>query len=632
MRDNILLLFPIVVIGILFYKVKISPGSTLWEDCWNRDDAKSMQVFAAFGVILHHLAQLISNYDKIAIGPIQIMTSMGILFTSIFFFYSGFGLMQSFEKKEDYLDGFLFNRMSVVLVPFLFTNILYVLPGFAQGRITSAYGLCTSILGLTLINTNAWYLVEIMIFYMVFYCCFKWVKNRNIALRVYIGFIVGVIIVAVFLGHDFSELNGHWFMGEWWFNSTFVFVVGLLVGKYRDGIVNFYKRLYVVKLIGSILLFFGSFYVEEIIRIRFGYYHETHFYYNYGEKFITLGAQIVTCILFVQMVLLITMKLRFYNVVLKRLSFITLELYLVQDFCMQFFDHESTNPHFIIYLIVIVDSLLLATVVYFADKYILNLIREYRSGNLSNAITHEGMQRQLMIKGRMKTVVMFYAVVLTITPILFIVDKYHRFIVDPSVTRDEIEIIKQADLFDEVQYGRVNAPELQENNLPITWIVVEKEDDRALLISKYALFSSYFYQHHKECSYLNSDIRKLLNDDFLYYVFRKKELEHIMINEATEDKAFLFSKEEVSKYLPSDDMRKLTLLEMSVKMNENNIYKDKSYWWWLRSEDINKELLYVPVVEATGSINEDGVEVNRSNVKIRPAIWVDLNLTDAKRN
>ena len=64
MQDNILLLFPIVVIGILFYKVKISPGSTLWEDCWNRDDAKSMQVFAAFGVILHRLAQLISNYDN----------------------------------------------------------------------------------------------------------------------------------------------------------------------------------------------------------------------------------------------------------------------------------------------------------------------------------------------------------------------------------------------------------------------------------------------------------------------------------------------------------------------------------------------------------------------------------------
>ena len=625
MKDLILLLFPMIVIGILLYKVKISQGSTLWGDCWNRDDAKSMQVFAAFGVILHHLAQLISNYDKIAIGPIQIMTSMGILFTSIFFFYSGFGLMQSIEKKDDYLKDFLFNRMSVVLVPFLLTNILYILPGFAEGRITSVYGLCTSILGLTLINTNAWYLVEIMIFYMVFYCCFKWIKNRNIALRVYIGFIVGVIIVAVFLGHDFSELNGHWFMGEWWFNSTFVFVMGLLVGKYRDATVDFYKKYYVVKLIISILLFFVSFYVEEKIRIRFGYYHETHFYYNYGEKFITLGAQIITCVLFMQMILLITMKLRFYNVVLKRLSFITLELYLVQDFCMQYFDYESEIPHFLIYAIVIVDSILLAAIVYFADKYILNLIREYRCGNLSNATSYEGKQKQQKIRKRMKVVAIFYAVVLLITPILFTLDMYHRFIVDPSITRDEIEIIKQADLYDEVKYGRIEAPELHEKNLPITWIVVEKEDDRALLVSKYAIFSSYFHKHHKDCSYLNSDIRKDLNDDFLYIVFRKKELEHILTNESTEDKAFLLTKEEVSKYLPSDDMRKLTLLEMSVKMNENNIYKDKSYWWWLRSEDINQELLYVPVVDEKGSINEDGIEVNRSNGKIRPAIWVDLN-------
>ncbi len=35
MKDLILLLFPIIVIGILFYKVKISPGNTLWEDCVN---------------------------------------------------------------------------------------------------------------------------------------------------------------------------------------------------------------------------------------------------------------------------------------------------------------------------------------------------------------------------------------------------------------------------------------------------------------------------------------------------------------------------------------------------------------------------------------------------------------------
>ena len=401
--------------------------------------------------------------------------------------------------------------------------------------------------------------------------------------------------------------------------------MGLLFGKYRAAVVNFYKKQYVVKLISSILLFFVSFYVEEIIRVKFGYYHETHFYYNYGEKFITLGAQIITCILFMQMILLITMKLRFYNVVLKKLSLITLELYLVQDFCMQYFDYESENPHFLIYAIVIVDSLLLAIVVYFADKYIINLIREYRCGNLSNAITHEGMQKQHLIRSRMKGVAIFYVIVLVVTPILFTMDMYHRFITEPSITRDEIEIIKQADLFDEVQYGRISAPELHEKNLPITWIVVEKEDDRALLVSKYALFSSYFDQRHKECSYLNSDIRKDLNDDFLYYVFRKKELEHIMTNESTEDKAFLLSIEEVSNYLPSDDMRKLTLLEMSVKMNENNRDRDKSYWWWLRSEDINQELMYAPVVDETGSINEEGIEVNRSNGKIRPAIWVDLN-------
>lgn len=376
MQDNILLIFPIIVIGILLYKVKVSPRGMVWQDCWNYSDAKNIQVLAAFGVILHHLAQLISCYDMIPIGPIQIMTSMGILFTSIFFFYSGFGLMQSFENKNNYLDHFLLNRLSVVVIPFLITNIIYIWPGYEQERITSIPELLTSIVGFTLINTNAWYLVEIIIFYIAFYLCFKLIKNSNIATVVYCCFVLVVIIASVLLGHDFSQINGHWFMGEWWFNSSIVFVMGILFGKYRDRIVAFYEKQYIFKMLGSIVLFVLSFHFEEIILHQFGYYNETITNYNYSEKFITLGAQMITCILFMQMILLITMKLRFDNMILKYLSAITLELYLVQDLCMQFFSYESKIPHYLIYIYVIAGSLILAVLVHFIDKFFIKLIKK----------------------------------------------------------------------------------------------------------------------------------------------------------------------------------------------------------------------------------------------------------------
>lgn len=50
---------------------------------------------------------------------------MGILFTSIFFFFSGYGLITSYLNKENYLDSFLIRRIPAVLFPFLITNIIY---------------------------------------------------------------------------------------------------------------------------------------------------------------------------------------------------------------------------------------------------------------------------------------------------------------------------------------------------------------------------------------------------------------------------------------------------------------------------------------------------------------------------
>lgn len=255
----------------------------------------------------------------------------------------------------------------------------------------------------------------------------------------------------------------------------------------------------------------------------------------------------------------------------------------------------------------------------------IDLIRDYHQGKLSDATTYEGKQRQQRIRGRMKRVVIFYGIALAVTIILFCADVYHRTFVEPVIAKNEMETIKQTSLFDEVQFGRVEALELNERSLPITWIVVEKCEDSALLLSKYALFESYFYKHHKERSYAMSNVRKTLNDDFLYYFFRKKELEHVIPGDSTGDRAFLLSESEVEKYLPNANLRKLTLLEMSAKINENNIYKDKSYWWWLRPENMEEKLLYAPVVDWDGSIKEKGIEVNRSNGKVRPAIWVHLN-------
>ena len=165
----LLTVFPILLFFILFFKCKILKKNEFNEDAFGINDAKALQVFAAFGILIHHLSGASTNYGDVFKGPITVMSFVGILFTSIFFFFSGFGLIRSYESKKNYLDGFVRSKFMAVFVPFMITNLLYVLIGLSQGRITDALSFFTSVFGITLINTNAWFIVEILILYIAFY-------------------------------------------------------------------------------------------------------------------------------------------------------------------------------------------------------------------------------------------------------------------------------------------------------------------------------------------------------------------------------------------------------------------------------------------------------------------------------
>ena len=122
-----------------------------------------LRAFACLGVILHHLTQIITSYGEINKGPITILSSMGILFTAVFFFFSGYGLLISFMTKENYLDTFLIKRLSTVLIPFFTANTIYVIvKSIENHRIESIGQILSYIFGITLINSNGWYIIEIV--------------------------------------------------------------------------------------------------------------------------------------------------------------------------------------------------------------------------------------------------------------------------------------------------------------------------------------------------------------------------------------------------------------------------------------------------------------------------------------
>ena len=112
-----------------------------------------------------------------------------------------------------------------------------------------------NISGITLINSNGWFIVEITVFYLLFYLIFRLVRNRDAALVLLCMAVAGIMIFSFFQGHDPVVAKVHWFRGEWWYNSTISFIFGLVFARFRARAEALFRNRYAVLMGISSLLF-----------------------------------------------------------------------------------------------------------------------------------------------------------------------------------------------------------------------------------------------------------------------------------------------------------------------------------------------------------------------------------------
>ena len=191
---------------------------------------------------------------------------------------------------------------------------------------------------------------------------------------------------------------------------------------------------------------------------------------------------------------------------------------------------------------------------------------------------------------------------------------------------------------------------------PIEWIVLDVQDGKVLLLSKYGLYALGYNDTWDECTWETCSLRSWLNDRFLNYAFSAEEQAAILMTAVdnsdsqgydwslvggentpggndTQDLVFLLSYAEANRYL-----------DVTVE-NENNIKSRVSPtafavsvgadslsdcltadggpagWWWLRSPGNGNNC-------AAGVSQEGSLSYTRTYHRqgiVRPAIWLDLN-------
>ena len=179
---------------------------------------------------------------------------------------------------------------------------------------------------------------------------------------------------------------------------------------------------------------------------------------------------------------------------------------------------------------------------------------------------------------------------------------------------------------------------------PIEWLVLARDGDKALLLSKYALdhqsFMPFYEPVTEPFTWESCSLRQWLNSTFLNAAFSAEEQSRLLTTTVitasggrkgsenpftTEDRVFLLSDTEVYAYFSSEaaTVTDYTAYALSEDPWAGNATAPAPAIWWLRTTDGGN---HPDSVYTRGGVGEGARSYEGEYV--RPAIWVDMSWTD----
>ncbi len=173
----------------------------------------------------------------------------------------------------------------------------------------------------------------------------------------------------------------------------------------------------------------------------------------------------------------------------------------------------------------------------------------------------------------------------------------------------------------------------------IEWIVLDREEDRILVISLYGLDSLAFDDDpdRVETFWYMCSLRTWLNGSFLSTAFREEEREMIPAVTATadlnpdysfpqgyhaEDQVFLLSIPEVFEYFGTARERQCSGTGFCYEQGADRSSGNGCCWWWLRTRGAGGTA--IAAVRADGTVDTYGYGGSYPSYAVRPAMWIDL--------
>lgn len=255
-----------LILAIMIFSIKIISDS---KEVYSLKQNLPIRGILALLVIMNHVFE-----EAYMLGNIAV---------SLFFCFSGYGVLKGYKNKNDYFKGYIWKKFKNILLPFFICNCLYIIWNIAFLKKEYTFlQIAFSFFNASIMSV-AWYIIVAMILYMCFYTIYKFLKvNDNIKFYMF-AFLEIILLVVLYLCG----------LGSWWYCSIFAFLFGMAMiekPKYLSILYNNWINIFMIIIFIVSYMYANYFNLKDGIVFLIIKFLQSilvcAIYYNFSKKYI----------------------------------------------------------------------------------------------------------------------------------------------------------------------------------------------------------------------------------------------------------------------------------------------------------------------------------------------------------
>lgn len=290
------------------------------KDYISKDGTVAIKGIFVFLIFLGHAMTYIDATGTFDLPYVKIQRYLDQMVVSMFFFYSGFGIMEQIKRRGGaYIGTIPKKRFPQLLLNMDICVVLFIILNAAIGQTFGAKQILLSLIGWESVGNTNWYIFVMLALYIVTYLSFLIIKKKNNKPTQFLGLCLATALSVLLIFAIAKGKAGHAF----WYDTLILYAFGMWY--------SFFKNIIEKVLMKNDLIYFAVFAIValgylEAYNIRMRTNFRLYIYTPWAMLF-TLG------------IVMMTLKVKIGNPVLEWFGNHVFSVYMLQRLPMILLTH-----------------------------------------------------------------------------------------------------------------------------------------------------------------------------------------------------------------------------------------------------------------------------------------------------